>query len=126
MGKILSGITEVLLIPSADSIKVMVNGKPLSLPAVGEQLIQKSPEGKILVILKHFHDNVPSWGDDLAEGDQLRGTVGTSLDNQGSLSSGDELFSFNITDETGLEDTIQKTQDGGPGPSLWSLDGDMD
>merc|ERR1712111_267920 len=58
--KILSGITEVLLIPSADSIKVMVNGKPLSLPAVGEQLIQKSPEGKILVILKLFQDNVVS------------------------------------------------------------------
>merc|ERR1712029_148343 len=58
--KILSGITEVLLIPSAGSIKVMVNGKPLSLPAVGEQLIKKSPEGKILVILKHFQDNVVS------------------------------------------------------------------
>merc|ERR1719268_574964 len=58
--KILSGLTEVLLIPSAGSIKVMVNGKPLSLPAVGEQLIKKSPEGKILVILKHFKDNVIS------------------------------------------------------------------
>merc|ERR1712111_49204 len=41
--KILSGITEVLL----------VHG-------VGEQLIKKSPEGKILVILKHFQDNVVS------------------------------------------------------------------
>merc|ERR1712029_434660 len=47
-------------IPSADSMKVMVNGKPLSLPAVGEQLIKKSPEGKILVILEHFQDNVIS------------------------------------------------------------------
>merc|ERR1712029_773637 len=58
--KILSGISEVLLIPSAGSIKVMVNGKQLSLPAVGEQLIKKSPEGKILVILKRFQDNVIS------------------------------------------------------------------
>merc|ERR1712029_75505 len=58
--KILSGITEVLLIPSAGSMKVMVNGKQLSLPAVGEQLIKKSPEGKILVILEHFQDNVIS------------------------------------------------------------------
>merc|ERR1719290_397573 len=58
--KILSGITEVLLIPSAGAMKVMVNGKPLSLPAVGEQLIKKSPEGKILVILQHFKDNVIS------------------------------------------------------------------
>merc|ERR1712055_762250 len=58
--KILSGITEVLLIPSAGSMKVMVNGKQLSLPAVGEQLIKKSPEGKILVILKLFQDNVVS------------------------------------------------------------------
>merc|ERR1719370_2379938 len=58
--KILSGITEVLLIPSAGSIKVMVNGKQLSLPAVGEELIKKSPEGKILVVLKHFQDNVIS------------------------------------------------------------------
>jgi len=58
--KILSGITEVLLIPSADSMKVMVNGKQLSLPAVGEKLIKKSPEGKILVIIQHFQDNVIS------------------------------------------------------------------
>merc|ERR1712212_1417864 len=58
--KILSGITEVLLIPSADSMKVMVNGKQLSLPAVGEKLIRKSPEGKILVIIQHFQDNVIS------------------------------------------------------------------
>merc|ERR1712029_831086 len=58
--KILSGITEVLLIPSAGAMKVMVNGKPLSLPAVGEQLIKKNPEGKILVIIQHFQDNVVS------------------------------------------------------------------
>merc|ERR1719430_269075 len=58
--KILSGITEVLLIPSAGPMKVMVNGKQLSLPAVGEQLIKKSPEGKVLVILQHFQDNVIS------------------------------------------------------------------
>jgi len=58
--KILSGITEVLMIPSAGSMKVMVNGKQLSLPAVGEQLIKKSPEGKVLAILQHFQDNVIS------------------------------------------------------------------
>merc|ERR1712111_335416 len=47
-------------IPMGGSMKVMVNGKQLSLPAVGEQLIKKSPEGKVLVILKHFQDNVIS------------------------------------------------------------------
>merc|ERR1712111_74887 len=58
--KILSGITEVLLIPSAGPMKVMVNGKQLRLPAVGEKLIKKSPEGKILVIIQHLQDNVIS------------------------------------------------------------------
>merc|ERR1712029_668249 len=58
--KILSGITGVLLIPSAGPMKVMVNGKQSRLPAVGEKLIKKSPEGKILVILQHFRDDVIS------------------------------------------------------------------
>merc|ERR1712029_274789 len=51
---------EVLLIPSAGPMKVMVNGKQLRLPAVGGKLIKKSPEGKILVILQHFQDDVIS------------------------------------------------------------------
>merc|ERR1712029_1256235 len=56
--KILSGITEVQMIPSSGSMKVMVNGKHLTLPAIGEQLIKKSTEGKILLIVQHFEDNV--------------------------------------------------------------------
>merc|ERR1711951_81968 len=60
MGKILSGITEVLMIPSSGSLKVMVNGEQLSLPAVGEQLIKKNPEGKVVAILQHFKDSVIS------------------------------------------------------------------
>merc|ERR1712029_1251172 len=59
--KILSGITEVLLIPRAGSMKFLINGvQPWRLPPVGEQLIHKSPEGKIIFILKHFQDNVIS------------------------------------------------------------------
>jgi len=58
--KILSGITEVLMIPSSGSLKVMVNGEQLSLPAVGEQLIKKNPEGKVVAILQHFKDSVIS------------------------------------------------------------------
>jgi len=58
--KILSGISEVEIIPISGSMKVIVNGKPLTIPAVGEQLVKKSPEGKVLVILQHFQDNVIS------------------------------------------------------------------
>jgi len=58
--KILSGISEVQMIPISGSMKVIVNGKPLSLPAVGEQLVKKSPEGKVIVILQHFQDGVIS------------------------------------------------------------------
>jgi len=56
--KILSGITEVEMIPATGSMKVLVNGQPITLPAIGEELIKKSPEGKILLILQRFEDNV--------------------------------------------------------------------
>merc|ERR1711962_1050424 len=56
--KILSGMTVVEMIPSTGSMKVIVNGKPLTLPAISEELIKKSPEGKILVIVQRFEDNV--------------------------------------------------------------------
>merc|ERR1712168_240987 len=56
--KILSGITEVQMVPSSGSMKVMVNGEQLTLPAIGEQLIKKSTEGKILLIVQRFEDNV--------------------------------------------------------------------
>merc|ERR1719290_846088 len=58
--KILSGITEVLLIPVSGSMKVMVNGEELRLPTVGQKLIKKNTEGKILVIVQHFQDGVVS------------------------------------------------------------------
>merc|ERR1719184_738779 len=56
--KILAGITEVQIIPVAGSLKVLVNGQPITLPAIGEQLIKKTPQGKILLIVQHFEDNV--------------------------------------------------------------------
>merc|ERR1711951_152001 len=56
--KILSGITEVQMIPASGSMKVLVNGQPIALPAIGEQLIKKSPEGRILLIVRRFEDNV--------------------------------------------------------------------
>merc|ERR1712121_218376 len=56
--KILAGISEVQIIPVASSMKVLVNGQPITLPAIGEQLIKKTPQGKILLIVQHFEDNV--------------------------------------------------------------------
>jgi len=57
--KILSGITEVQMIPTNDGLmKIMFNGEQLTLPAVGESLIKKSQEGKILLIVKRFQDAV--------------------------------------------------------------------
>merc|ERR1711931_312679 len=56
--KILSGITDVQIIPSSGSMKDLVNGEQLTLPAIGEQLIKKSIEGKILLIVQRFEDNV--------------------------------------------------------------------
>jgi len=58
--KILSGITEVKMIPVSGSMKVMVNGEELRLPTVGQKLIKKNTEGKILVIVQHFQDGVVS------------------------------------------------------------------
>jgi len=58
--KILSGITEVKMIPVSGSMKVMVNGEELRLPAAGERLVKKNQEGKTLVIVKHFQDGVVS------------------------------------------------------------------
>merc|ERR1712121_400807 len=58
--KILSGITEVKMIPVSGSMKVMVNVEELRLPTVGQKLIKKNTEGKILVIVQHFQDGVVS------------------------------------------------------------------
>merc|ERR1711929_60039 len=57
--KILSGISEVEMIPtSAGLMKVTLNGEELTLPAVGEQLIKRDQEGRILLIVQHFQDAV--------------------------------------------------------------------
>merc|ERR1719228_2834813 len=58
--KILSGMSEVEMIPVSGSMKVMVNGEELRLPTVGQKLIKKNTEGKILVIVQHFQDGVVS------------------------------------------------------------------
>merc|ERR1719348_2401897 len=55
--KVLSGVTEVQMIPVSGSMKVLVNGQPIALPAIGEQLIKKNAEGKILLIVQRFEDN---------------------------------------------------------------------
>merc|ERR1711929_37638 len=39
-------------------MKVMLNGEQLTLPAVGEQLIQKNPEGEIILIVHRYEDVV--------------------------------------------------------------------
>merc|ERR1712168_919748 len=57
--KILSGISEVQMIPtSAGLIKVTLNGEELTLPTVGEQLIKRDQEGRILLIVQCFQDAV--------------------------------------------------------------------
>merc|ERR1712055_318202 len=57
--KILSGISEVEMIPtSAGLMKVTLNGEELTLPAVGEQLIKRDEEGRILLIVQRFQDAV--------------------------------------------------------------------
>merc|ERR1712200_255969 len=47
-------------IPVSGSMKVMVNGEELRLPTVGQKLIKKNTEGKILAIVQHFQDGVVS------------------------------------------------------------------
>merc|ERR1719209_1760576 len=57
--KILSGISEVEMIPtSAGHMKVTLNGEELTLPTVGEQLIKRDHEGRILLIVQRFQDAV--------------------------------------------------------------------
>merc|ERR1712136_379741 len=57
--KILSGISEVEMIPtSAGLMKVTLNGEELTLPTVGEQLIKRVQEGRILLIVQRFQDTV--------------------------------------------------------------------
>merc|ERR1712112_451932 len=57
--KILSGISEVEMIPtSAGLMKVTLNGEELTHPTVGEQLIKRDQEGRILLIVQRFQDAV--------------------------------------------------------------------
>merc|ERR1719392_10464 len=57
--KILSGISEVEMIPtSAGLMKVTLNGEELTLPTVGEQLIKRAQDGRILLIVQRFQDAV--------------------------------------------------------------------
>merc|ERR550517_1793687 len=43
---------------SAGLMKVTLNGEELTLPAVGEQLIKRDQEGRILLIVQRFQDAV--------------------------------------------------------------------
>merc|ERR1711951_277013 len=55
--KILSGANAVEMIPTTgDFMKVMLNGEQLTLPAVGEQLIKKNPEGEIILMVHRYED----------------------------------------------------------------------
>jgi len=56
--KVLSGVTEVQMIPVSGSMKVLVNGQPITLPAIGKKFIKKSSEGKVILIVRRFEDNV--------------------------------------------------------------------
>merc|ERR1719283_599666 len=57
--KILSGISEIEMIPtSAGLMKVTLNGEELTLPTVGEELIKRDQEGRILLIVQRYQDAV--------------------------------------------------------------------
>merc|ERR1711982_155616 len=57
--KILSGNSEVEMIPTSTGLmKVTLNGEELTLPTVGEQLIKRDQEGRILLIVQRFQDAV--------------------------------------------------------------------
>merc|ERR1711951_225867 len=56
--KVLSGVTEVQMIPVSGSMKVLVNGQPITLPAIGKKFIKKSSEGEVILIVRRFEDNV--------------------------------------------------------------------
>merc|ERR1712029_1147768 len=59
--KILSGITEIHMIPTKTGFtRVMVNSEELIIPTVAEQKIQMNHEGKTLAILERFKDDVVS------------------------------------------------------------------
>merc|ERR1711972_1265079 len=52
-----SGVNAVQMIPTTgEFMKVMLNGEQLTLPAVGEQLIKKNPEGEIILIVHRYED----------------------------------------------------------------------
>merc|ERR1711988_38903 len=58
--KILSGITEAQIIPtSSGSLKVLIHREEVR-PMVGEKLIKKNVEGKIIAMVQRFEDNVVS------------------------------------------------------------------
>merc|ERR1712168_730491 len=58
--KILSGITEAQIIPtSSGSMKVLIHREEVR-PMVGEKLIKKNVEGKVIAMIQRFEDNVVS------------------------------------------------------------------
>merc|ERR1711926_73485 len=58
--KILSGITEAQIIPSSSgSLKVLINKEEVH-PTVGQKLVKKNSQGKIIAIVQRFEDNVVS------------------------------------------------------------------
>merc|ERR1711972_17248 len=58
--KILSGITEAQIIPSSSgSLKVLINKEEVH-PIVGQKLIKKNSQGKIIAIVLRYEDNVVS------------------------------------------------------------------
>merc|ERR1719249_483721 len=58
--KILSGITEAQIIPSSSgSLKVLINKEEVH-PMVGQKLVKKTSQGKIIAIVQRFEDNVVS------------------------------------------------------------------
>merc|ERR1712058_201381 len=58
--KILSGITEAQIVPaSSGSLKVLINKEEVH-PVVGQKLVKKNTQGKIIAIVQRFEDNVVS------------------------------------------------------------------
>jgi len=70
-------------------------------------------------------EKFPGWGPDLGC-NCLGNTVSTSLRNCDSLSSGEDLITFNVAQEKSLGDTIQKVHESRLRPGHWSMNGKTD
>jgi len=72
-----------------------------------------------------LQDNLPGWGLDLSNGDEVGGTLSTGFNQDAALNSSGKFLALNIANKESLGDAVHKGHEGRPGPGLWSIDGDV-